>query len=263
MNIRYKIVDLPFSCRYNKRLTARPHMHKAIEMIYMVSGSCVAVADNKRFTLQEGDLYISFPDQIHYYHFSQPIEVYIIIFYPEMLYGLEQELMQMVPENNVIHIVEGSRTHTALDNLIHSDPDTSLTVKAGYLNLLMADAMTQMTLTPGRQPGSTTLKSILNYCENHYRENLTLEDASATLHISTYHISRLLNKRVGKGFSDYINSLRINEACSILESYPNRRISDVSEAVGFGSIRSFNRAFQKVMKTTPVSYKKLISKETG
>ena len=33
------------------------------------------------------------------------------------------------------------------------------------------------------------------------------------------------------------------------------KISDISEYVGFGTIRSFNRAFRTVMGVTPVEYR--------
>ena len=38
------------------------------------------------------------------------------------------------------------------------------------------------------------------------------------------------------------------------------KISDISEDVGFGSIRSFNRAFKDTMNTTPLEYRSQFKK---
>ncbi len=261
MEITYEKRTLLFETFFSNKLTKSPHMHKEIELIYLISGCCVAVADNNRTSMQTGDLFIGFPNQIHYYLTSLPIEVSITIFSIDMIFGLEREFQQLVPENNVIHIEESSLAYSALNHLIHSDSGSSLTAQAGYLNLLMADITPRLRLTLNRQHNSATLHSILHYCENHFREELSLDTAAETLHISKYYISRLLNDRVQLGFSDYLNTLRINEACILLETDRERKIADISEEVGFGSIRSFNRAFQKVMKMTPAAYKKLVSRE--
>ena len=55
-------------------------------------------------------------------------------------------------------------------------------------------------------------------------------------------------------FSDYINTLRVRRASRLLEK-TDKKIADISEDVGFGSIRSFNRAFLDVMKMTPKEFR--------
>lgn len=260
MEIQYQKKKRPYICRRDTVLTKTPHMHKEIELIYLLHGTCVAIADNNRTSMQAGDLFISFPNQIHYYLTTpQTIDALIIIFSTDMIFGLDWELQQMVPDNNVLTIGEDFLSHSLLSHLPHTYSDASLTNKAGFLNLLMSDIIPRLTLTAPVQANSATLQSILAFCEKHFREDLSLDFTAKHLHVSKYYISRLLNDRVHLGFSDYVNMLRINEACAILETNRERKIADLSEEVGFGSIRSFNRAFQKVMKMTPASYKKLIS----
>ena len=49
---------------------------------------------------------------------------------------------------------------------------------------------------------------------------------------------------------------RVREACHLL-LYTDRKIADISEEVGFGSIRSFNRAFLKLIDLTPAQYRNI------
>lgn len=259
MPIKYQKKELPYYRYHNNKLTQNPHIHKEVELIYLTSGSCVATADNRRLSMQPGDLFVCFPHQIHYYlSVEQPLEVYVILFSTEMIYGLEKEFQSMSPMQHIIHIEPDS----FLDRLLRDFPptvsDISLTKTAGNLNLLMSKIMPQLQLTEHMRSNYSSLQRILNCCEMHYREQLTLDRVADELHISKYYISRLLNERMQLGFSDYINMLRINDACIILEMEPERKLSDISEEVGFGSIRSFNRAFQKINRITPASYRKLL-----
>ena len=57
---------------------------------------------------------------------------------------------------------------------------------------------------------------------------------------------------MGIGFSDFINTLRVEHACELLEK--GRSITDVAFASGFSSIRSFNRLFSRNMGMTPTEF---------
>ena len=48
--------------------------------------------------------------------------------------------------------------------------------------------------------------------------------------------------------------LRVNKACSLLDE-TDKKVIDISEEVGFGSLRSLNRSFLEIMGTTPIKYR--------
>ena len=56
------------------------------------------------------------------------------------------------------------------------------------------------------------------------------------------------------GFNDYINSLRVSNACKHLVK-SERSITEISEMVGFNTLRTFNRAFIKQTGMTPSKYR--------
>ena len=99
-----------------------------------------------------------------------------------------------------------------------------------------------------------TLSEIINYCNTRYKEKLSLESMERDLHISKYYISHVINEKIGKGFNEYVNSIRINEACRLLlES--ELTVKEISEKVGFGTVRSFDRAFKKQKNETAKEYR--------
>ena len=76
------------------------------------------------------------------------------------------------------------------------------------------------------------------------------------LGLSKYYISHLLGNKLGKRFNDYINSLRISEACKRLVD-SDETMSAISDAVGFNTLRTFNRAFMKQMGVSPSDYRRI------
>ena len=55
-------------------------------------------------------------------------------------------------------------------------------------------------------------------------------------------------------FNDYINSLRVSAASRYL-SGTDKSITEISELVGFGTSRTFNRAFLKQFGKSPSEYR--------
>ena len=97
--------------------------------------------------------------------------------------------------------------------------------------------------------------NVIDFCTHHFKSDLTLDSLAESLHLSKYYISRLINERLKQNFNDYINTLRITEACRLLRE-TDAKIADVSEDVGFGTIRSFNRAFKRIMSVSPAEYRR-------
>ena len=254
MSIKYEQRTVDLVAGVAEQLSELPHLHKEIEMIYVLSGTTAAFADNKRYDLSKGDLFIAFPNQIHYYYNENPGEFALIITKSDLLIGLKSLLNNNIPENNVLHIAENSPEFTYIKNMIHRDIKYRETVVSGYLNLLLPLVLDKLVLLPWNSKENSTLRHILNYCHEHYTEDITLDKLTENLHLSKYYISRVLNNKIGISFNSYINTLRINTACDLLAN-PNKKIADISEEVGFGTIRSFNRAFLNVKGITPQEYR--------
>ena len=112
-----------------------------------------------------------------------------------------------------------------------------------------------MTFRESSQADSLTLRSIVSFCAQNYSRELTLATLEQELHLSKYYISHLFGSKIGTGFNDYINALRVSEACRYLRR-TNKSITEISALVGFGTMRTFNRAFIKQVGMSPSEYRK-------
>lgn len=99
------------------------------------------------------------------------------------------------------------------------------------------------------------MRDVIRYCAEHFAEELSLSSLEETLHLNRHLVSHLFNKEFGMGFNEYINSLRVSEACRLLLQ-SQESVAHISEAVGFHTLRTFNRAFFKQTGVSPSEYRR-------
>jgi YesN/AraC family two-component response regulator len=96
----------------------------------------------------------------------------------------------------------------------------------------------------------------VRYIQKHFKERLTLQMVASRVYMNAQYFSRVFKRETGVTFTEYVNTLKIQYACKLLETtnYPAYRIS--SEC-GFTDPSYFNRVFFAQMNMTPKKYKKL------
>ena len=255
MNATYEHKTDPISIqRQSLRLGELPHLHKEMEIIYVEKGRAVAFADQVSYRIEEGDFFVSFPNQIHYYLDSQLGAYDVLIVNCNIFFGIKELLNNHIPENNVLHLKKDDPIAELVRQIVALPPDGDISAYVGYFNLMISQMLPQLKLKGIAQSDNSTLQSILEFCTKHYSEDISLEYVAEGLHLSRCYISHLFNRKISLGFNDYINMLRVQDACAqLLET--DKKIADISEEVGFGSIRSFNRAFKNITSQTPLEYR--------
>ncbi len=87
------------------------------------------------------------------------------------------------------------------------------------------------------------------------RDELTLSFLAHEIGIEPHHLSRFLNIHLHTTFHNLVNSYRVNNAATMLISYPESSILDIAFASGFNSKASFNRIFKKTTGSIPKQYR--------
>jgi AraC-like DNA-binding protein len=110
-------------------------------------------------------------------------------------------------------------------------------------------------MDPELQANAKRLSDLMN--SGFYRtEHLTLKALAEKLALPEYKTRALINQTLGyRNFNDYINQLRIHEACERLSNEPETPILNISLDVGYRTLSSFNRAFKDIKDTTPTAYR--------
>lgn len=92
-------------------------------------------------------------------------------------------------------------------------------------------------------------------------EDLTINSLAALLsdeggRITARQLSEFINSEHGQNFNQYINALRVREACEMLRGRPDRSILQIALEVGFNSKSTFHAAFKTCMHMSPGEYRK-------
>jgi AraC-like DNA-binding protein len=93
--------------------------------------------------------------------------------------------------------------------------------------------------------------------DGYYRsESLTLRRLAQKLDVPEHKLRALINQRFSyRSFSEYINTLRIQEASSRLVQEIKTPIQNIALDAGYRTMSSFNRAFRDLRNCTPTEYR--------
>jgi len=253
-NIKFERKAKPISIIITSLLSSLPHFHRELELVYVMDGGCSAHVDGETCTLEKGDIFMSFPGQIHYYMSSLKGKYYVLILNPDVLYSMNEIFDSSVLLSNVIKKDISCEITKLFEKSLECKGEYKKTLMAGILNQAIAECLSKLELTKKIKSDSSAFQEIIKYCSNNFTEDITLDIISKNLHVSKFHISHLINEKLGMSLSLYINMLRVDKARTLLID-TNKKIADISEEVGFGSIRSFNRAFVNITGETPKDYR--------
>lgn len=240
-------------------LQCNAHTHRHTEFVYIKNGKSIAYADSESCELSRDDFFIAFPNQVHRFDTIEDEQYDLFIVNPELVPELAAFFNNVVPKNNVIHNVSDNKPlYDAIMSLIETstleDSELKGTILKGRLLVLFGILFTVMSVVPYKKGDGNTLRTIVNYCSNHFTENLTLAMLEEELHVSKHYISHLFGDKLNIGFNDYINTLRVTYASRLLRE-TNDSIINISESSGFNSLRTFNRAFKKHFSVSPREYR--------
>lgn len=92
--------------------------------------------------------------------------------------------------------------------------------------------------------------------EGWWREpQLSLADVAHRLGTNENYLSRALNERLGQGFNEFVNRLRVRAVQAALDAGAEQDLLALGLDAGFGSKASFNRAFRTYAGLTPAEYR--------
>jgi AraC-type DNA-binding domain-containing proteins len=91
------------------------------------------------------------------------------------------------------------------------------------------------------------------------RHGLNRKTLSIMLNTNEKYLHDLIKEVTGMSCSEYINSLRINHACRLLEDTNNKQTIDaIADQSGFSSRKTFYRQFRECHNMSPAQYRNAV-----
>lgn len=268
--------DFPVSCSKHiqkYRSGDSLHFHNILEIGYCYQGSGLFFVDNNIIPFSKGDVSFILPDQPHiaqspaenpsYWSFvsvdtdrmfcdnagykaAAPI-VYFRRSAPSILSKSEHE--------NVTEIVR-----LIIDEMEKQPTNYRLTVKNLLLVLLlMIGRLCQEGNIEKYEDGQTAgnilqVSPSIYFISTHYQESICTEQLAMMCNLSNTHFRRVFKRSMGYTPSEYLMKVRMDMAASMLKS-TSSAIAEVAVSVGYDTLSSFNRNFQKRFHLSPRDYR--------
>ena len=246
------------------------HLHSAVEIVLTLEGWVDYVVDNQVYRVEKDQILIIPPDVSHSLNMEVNSSRLLYLFEPEALMGMQDFKRLSSHFNRVFFLRDESEIHVQVRELllkasgIYQDQPL-LWNMACYSCLLDIYALLGNRYLRVSRPSfgrkglnadTEAMTTAIAYINNHYRDDLSLDQVADFVGFSRYYFSRSFKKRMGYSFSEYLVQKRMQAAVDLLirTDLPIREVADQS---GFGSVASFNRAFRESKNCTPTQYRAL------
>ena len=279
-------MDLPIECLLlspaGTKSTSRyhpPHYHDYIEFLFGLEDCDVDVwVAGEWVNFKTGDLLILNAGVSHNFIYLLPQNRYICIkILPEVIYFSENPMYDVkfvVPflQSNLIpyqkfdaSALEDSGLPEALlammDAWIKQDYGYEIELKSYFLKIFLwviryNHAHRRSTMETVENIPYETVRLVqksLHYINENFA-GLSESDVAAHVNLSYSYFSKMFRRVVGKGFHEYLSTVRINEAERLLLS-TDLPITEIALASGFATSSHFIESFRKVRHTTPKQYR--------
>ena len=113
------------------------------------------------------------------------------------------------------------------------------------------DSLIEQTQSGRQRAGMMLMEDVMQYIQKNYADcNLSLTMLSQQFGLTEPYLSKRFKQYAGTNFSTYLEQLRIDQAKNLL-STTHLSIQTISDEVGYTNIRSFRRAYIRVMGCAP------------
>lgn len=233
------------------------HIHNAIEIFCCTAGTTTVQYGDSQQKISAGDIFCAFPNRPHGYTDSHDEEGFIFIVpLKPYLSAFYNTLTKKYPADPVL--IDAKQRDPALFPVLQIAYEesniASAAVMQGYLQVIVGKILSMLVLEEIREGSDETVKAILEFLDANYKQPLTRREIAKAVGYNESYISHIFTKMFKTTLLDYINSLRIYDACEMLMQ-TEKTVSVIARELGFGSIRSFNRVFLKETGCTPREYR--------
>ena len=262
--IEFFLQSTPAKCT-----ACEPHIHNALEMLYVIEGSYSVILDDIPYEIEKGDMILFRSDSVHtvaanesennsYYVIKIPPSFFITLAGGEngvkyaMHFAFNRKEYKCLWKSAELR---ESKLQSILEALVteYCSPSyaTELIIKLKIMELmtnLLRACHGEETHIDTRS--ATLVYSVMNHVQKNYAEDIDEKELSKSFGMSYSYFSRTFKRITGISFKNYLNRVRISNAERMLFSTGNA-VSEIATACGYNSISYFISVYRSMMGVTP------------
>ena len=244
---------------YNVQLEGYPsHHHSAAEVIICMQSNYIVIVNSVHYTLHPGDILIIPPHAIHKLICPTPGIRFVFLMNLDPYTSFQDyKAMQPMFLNAQLISPETTRHYESLYNNFAKMIEIYFKNDIFWETDVFALFFKNMSICAKDYFGSQNasippavqkehydkFSNLLIYIDEHYADDLNLEDTAAIVGFSKFHFSRLFKQYTNTTFYDYLCKKRITRAQEMLAE--NFSITTIAYQTGFNTPSAFCRCFKK------------------
>ncbi|MGB5437611.1 MAG: AraC family transcriptional regulator [Maribacter sp.] len=255
------------------------HFHKELELIYFVKGQGTRYVGNSIGNFSKGEIYLIgsnlphlFRNDKEYYQnnaASEAVDLIIVQFESDFM---GEQFSSLTVSDKLQHLFK-----MANRGIKFSDETCSL-VKKNLKNLINGKGLSRLidllkvldtlSLSEGyeflcpegvnntfKKNEKDRMAKLISFLTENFEKKIELEEVASIAHMTPNAFCRYFKRRTQKSFTQYLNEIRIDNACKLLIE-GKLPISTICYLSGYNTLTNFNRQFKSIMNITPTDYMK-------
>ena len=232
------------------------HWHEFLEFEIIESGTAEHIYNGKTYVVEPGDAYMMCYYDFHEVTAITDVKLYSIHFGKNML---DAEIGQYLDLNKFHCHFEEKEAGQIILRMLELKEETKNCrlfsrqiieniISEIVIAMIRKSTVTQISAAP------LPVQQAIAYLNEHFLEKITLDELACRLSFSPNYLGHLFKTQIGCTFNDYLNTLRLKYACSLLLSSAIS-VKEIAYISGYSSVEYFMYAFKKKMHMTPGEYR--------
>ena len=268
--------------KYGKNFSVQPEKHDFWEMVYVDSGEVGIIADEKQYTLKQGEAFFHRPNEVHTIFTEDSFGNSAIISFDcknKAINSLADKIFTFGEfEKSLLSkiITETSRCFSDKLNEIYltrmtrredSSPISEQYIKNCVELLVLSLLKRSEAPTEAEKPviaeniGNThsdkIVADIIKLLSDHVYSSIDLDTVANQLFFSKTYIKTVFKKNMGISIIQYYISLKIEESKKLI-SQNKYSYTEIAEMLNINSVHYFSRLFKAHTQMTPSEYARSI-----
>ena len=254
------------------------HYHRELELVYFKRGNGTQFVGDSVKPFKDGDIVLLGSDLPHFWQFSKKhlksggsdaVEIFVIHFnedfFGDVLLCLSEfqeirRLFEFCRHGLQILGKQKTRVGFLISQLVPSSGAKRISLLIDCLSEISACKETRKLATMGFQPdlpqsSINRLESVYDYTMRNHKKKIDIGKIAGFANLRPKSFCRLFKKASGKTYIQFLNEIRIGQACQLLIE-GKLSVKEICYESGFVNFTSFHRTFRSLTGTTPLAYQK-------
>ena len=228
---------------------------------YIISGTGTLMADNAKgetqtYSIKSGQGFLIFPGQITTYIADQNLPwEYVWIEFDGLRVKEALDLTELSVNTPVYHSHSKDLREQLMNEMlyiVHHAKESPFHL-IGHLYLFL-DYLTQSAkstkLVQSSNMSDYYIKEAINYIEQNFQNNITIEDIAAVCGINRSYFGKIFRNSIGRSPQEFLMNYRMVKATELLK-LTSLSIAEIGSAVGYENQLHFSRAFKTIYGVSP------------